>query len=143
MTFDDDGEFWMSFRDFMKHFQFLEICNLPPDLLAEEKLVEVDRKKWEMSVFEGEWIRGVTAGGSRNFLGKLFKNFPKKHCIILILDTYWTNPQYRITLTDPDEEDGDNRCTIIVALMQKHVRAQQKLGINYLVIGFDIYYVKN
>lgn len=65
-----------------------------------------------------------------------------RYCIILLLDTYWMNPQYRITLTDPDEDDGDNRCTVIVALMQKHVRAQQKLGINYLVIGFDIYYVK-
>lgn len=51
------------------------------------------------------------------------------------------NPQYRITLTDPDDDDDENKCTVIVALMQKNRRAQRKMGMDLLVIGFSIYYV--
>lgn len=69
LTFDHDGEFWMSFKDFQSHFSRMEICNLNPDSLSEDELSEGQKKKWEMSVFEGEWVRGVTAGGCRNFLG--------------------------------------------------------------------------
>jgi len=68
LVFDDDGEFWMSYQDFLSHFSRLEICNLNPDSLQEEP-----GKKWEMSVFEGEWVRGITAGGCRNYLGKFIK----------------------------------------------------------------------
>lgn len=68
--FESDGEFWMSFKDFCTYYERLEICNLSPDSLTEEELTENDKKRWEMSVFEGEWVRGVTAGGCRNCLGK-------------------------------------------------------------------------
>lgn len=71
LTFDNDGEFWMSFKDFQTYFSRLEICNLNPDSLSEEELRDGNKKKWEMSVFEGEWVRGVTAGGCRNFLGQI------------------------------------------------------------------------
>ena len=58
----------MSYQDFKKYFMRLEICNLNPDSLTEDDL-SAGKKKWEMSVFESEWVRGVTAGGCRNFLG--------------------------------------------------------------------------
>lgn len=71
LIFDADGEFWMSYKDFVKYFSRLEICNLNPDLLTKEQ--QGDKAvKWEMSVFEGEWVRGATAGGCRNFLGIVF-----------------------------------------------------------------------
>lgn len=87
LTFDVDGEFWMSFQDFKKYFTRLEICNLNPDSLTEDDL-SAGKKKWEMSVFEGEWVRGVTAGGCRNFLGKTFLNifiFKLKKILLLWL----------------------------------------------------------
>lgn len=70
LVFEEDGEFWMSYRDFVKYFMRMEICNLNPDSLTEDELTKNDKKRWEMSVFEGEWVRGVTAGGCRNYLRK-------------------------------------------------------------------------
>ncbi|XP_017880513.1 calpain-A isoform X5 [Ceratina calcarata] len=123
LTFDMDGEFWMSFQDFTRFFTQLEICNLNPDSLTEDDL-NAGKKKWEMSVFEGEWVRGVTAGGCRNFL-----------------ETFYHNPQYRITLEHPDEDD--DKCTVIVALMQKNRRAQRRMGAECLTVGFAIYHLEN
>ncbi|XP_073995003.1 calpain-A-like isoform X9 [Rhodnius prolixus] len=125
LTFENDGEFWMSFRDFIKYFSRLEICNLNPDSLSEDEYKDGVRKRWEMSIFEGEWVRGITAGGCRNFL-----------------ETFWHNPQYTIELTDPDEDDEENKCTVIVALMQKNRRAQRKMGAECLTIGFAVYHLE-
>ncbi|CAH1992190.1 unnamed protein product [Acanthoscelides obtectus] len=124
LTFDNDGEFWMSFKDYQRHFSRLEICNLNPDSLSEEELLDGHKKKWEMSVFEGEWVRGVTAGGCRNFL-----------------DSFWHNPQYRITLTEVDEGEDEDLCTMIVALMQKNRRQIRNTGADLLTIGFALYYL--
>ncbi|KAL5286412.1 CAPN1 family protein [Megaselia abdita] len=123
LTFDRDGEFWMSFQDFLNHFDRVEICNLSPDSLTEEQQ-NSGKRKWEMSVFEGEWTSGVTAGGCRNFL-----------------DTFWSNPQYIVSLEDPDEEDDDGKCTIICALMQKNRRSKRNMGMECLTIGFAIYHL--
>ncbi|CAO2609423.1 Capn9, partial [Lemmus lemmus] len=61
----DDGEFWMAFEDFKAHFDKVEICNLTPDALEDSAL-----HKWEVTVHQGSWVRGSTAGGCRNFLGR-------------------------------------------------------------------------
>ncbi|XP_046400174.1 calpain-A-like isoform X4 [Ischnura elegans] len=125
LTFEHDGEFWMSYRDFLSRFSRLEICNLNPDSLESEE-DDSGRKKWEMSHYEGEWVRGVTAGGCRNNL-----------------ETFWHNPQYIITLEDPDEDDDESKCTVIVALMQKNRRAQRRMGAECLTIGFAIYHLED
>ncbi|XP_063995554.1 calpain-A-like isoform X2 [Diachasmimorpha longicaudata] len=119
LTFDSDGEFWMSFQDWKRFFNFVEICHLNPGSLSEDDL-NSGKKRWEMSVFEGEWVRGVTAGGCSEFL-----------------DTFCNNPQYIVTLEYPDE--GDDKCTVIVALMQKNRKAQKRMGADCLTIGFEIY----
>lgn len=67
------------------------------------------------------WIRGATAGGCRNFL-----------------ETFACNPQYVITLEAPEDDEHD-KCTLLVALMQKNRRAQRKYGMDCLTIGFAIY----
>ncbi|XP_039298484.1 calpain-A isoform X2 [Nilaparvata lugens] len=123
LTFSYDGEFWMSYRDFTQRFDQLDICNLSPDSLLENMLTKHDKKKWEMSVFEGEWVRGATAGGCR-----------------VNPETFWHNPQYIITLTDPDEKDEEDKCTVLVALMQKNRR---KMGAESLHIGFAVYHMED
>lgn len=62
---------------------------------------------------------------------------------MFVSDTFWHNPQYRITLTDVDEDDDENRCTVIIALMQKNRRAQRKKGMECLTIGFAVYNVSH
>ncbi|XP_032781141.1 calpain-B isoform X2 [Daphnia magna] len=126
LTFDRDGEFWMSFRDFSAQYSRLEIVNLNADSLEEEELSGDHSKRWSANEFAGNWVKGASAGGCRNHLA-----------------TFHLNPQYRITLEDPDDDDNDDKCTVIVALMQKNRRAQRKIGLDCLTIGFTIYHLKN
>ncbi|KAL1784153.1 calpain-9 isoform X1 [Sigmodon hispidus] len=111
----DDGEFWMAFEDFKAHFDKVEICNLTPDALEDNAL-----HKWEVTIHQGSWVRGSTAGGCRNFL-----------------DTFWTNPQIKLSLTERDE--GQDGCTFLAALMQKDRRKLKRFGANMLTIGYAIY----
>ena len=75
LTFEADGEFWMSYKDFSKYWTELEICNLSPDSLDDSPV------KWEVASFEGSWIAGESAGGCRNYV-----------------ETFASNPQFIITL---------------------------------------------
>ncbi|XP_077024412.1 calpain-9 [Tamandua tetradactyla] len=111
----DDGEFWMAYKDFKSYFDKVEICNLTADALEDNAL-----HKWEVTVHQGSWVRGSTAGGCRNFL-----------------DTFWTNPQIKLSLTEKDE--GQEECTFLVALMQKDRRKLKRFGVNMLTIGYAIY----
>ncbi|XP_025733401.1 calpain-2 catalytic subunit [Callorhinus ursinus] len=114
----EDGEFWMSFSDFLRHYSRLEICNLTPDTLTSESY-----KKWKLTKMDGNWRRGSTAGGCRNYP-----------------NTFWMNPQYLIKLEEEDE-DGESGCTFLVGLIQKHRRRQRKMGEDMHTIGFGIYEV--
>ncbi|XP_072342719.1 calpain-3-like isoform X3 [Scyliorhinus torazame] len=117
----EDGEFWMSFDDFKRNFTKLEICNLTPDALGDDKL-----HKWTVSINEGRWVKGCSAGGCRNYP-----------------DTFWTNPQYRLKLCEEDDDPDVSEvlCTFVVALMQKNRRKERRVGITFHTIGFAIYEV--
>ncbi|KAA0708645.1 Calpain-3 [Triplophysa tibetana] len=112
------GEFWMGFEEFQKNFTKLEICNLTPDTLQDDQML-----KWNVTVHEGRWVRGCSAGGCRNFP-----------------DTYWTNPQYRLILLETDAKR--KTCTVVVALMQKGRRSERCAGGTLHNIGFAIYEMK-
>jgi len=121
LSFDSDGEFFMSYKDFMKYWDQLEICHLSADSFEDAR----HKAKWSVATFHGEWIAGQTAGGCRNNI-----------------QSFGLNPQYWITVTDPDE-DEDNLCTVVISLMQKGRRALRDEGLDMLTIGFGIYYVRN
>ncbi|XP_042331089.1 calpain-8 [Sceloporus undulatus] len=119
----DDGEFWMSFSDFQRQFTRLEICNLTPDTLTSSHL-----HKWGMTLFNGNWRRGSTAGGCQNYPA-----------------TYWTNPQFKIRLDEPDDDHEGSAsepcCTVLLGLMQKNRRRQKRMGEDLLSIGYSLYQV--
>ncbi|XP_061547087.1 calpain-2 catalytic subunit-like isoform X2 [Phycodurus eques] len=114
----EDGEFWMSFSDFLQEYSRLEICNLTPDALTSEY------RKWAETEFEETWRIGVSAGGCRNYP-----------------NTFWTNPQFVIKLDKVDDEpyNGEDGCTFIVGLMQKNKRRRRKMGEDMETIGFLVY----
>ncbi|KAJ8392425.1 hypothetical protein AAFF_G00075500 [Aldrovandia affinis] len=117
----EDGEFWMAFSDFLRHYSRLEICNLTPDALSDG-----DVKKWALSKFDGSWRRGSTAGGCRNFP-----------------NTFWTNPQFVIKLDEEDDDPDDDEagCSFVVGLIQKNRRRLRKVGEDMHTVGFAIYEV--
>lgn len=112
----EDGEFWMSFNDFLREFSRLEICNLTADALESSQV-----KKWSSSLFQGEWRRGSTAGGCRNYPA-----------------SFWLNPQFKIMLQNPDKQ-GSPDCSFVVALMQKDRRKKRREGQDMETIGFALY----
>ncbi|KAJ8248613.1 hypothetical protein GJAV_G00243870 [Gymnothorax javanicus] len=117
----EDGEFWMSLSDFLRHYSRLEICTLTPDALTSDSY-----KHWSVSLYNGGWRRGSTAGGCRN------------HPY-----TFWMNPQFKITLEEEDDDPDDNEvgCTFVVGLIQKNRRRMRRMGEDMHTIGFAIYEV--
>uniref|UniRef100_A0A3P8PYG7 Calpain-1 catalytic subunit n=1 Tax=Astatotilapia calliptera TaxID=8154 RepID=A0A3P8PYG7_ASTCA len=115
----EDGEFWMSYTDFLREFSRLEICNLTADALQNSQM-----KKWSSSLFQGEWRRGSTAGGCRNYPA-----------------SFWLNPQFKIMLQNPDMQ-GNPDCSFVVALMQKDRRKKRQEGQDMETIGFALYEFK-
>uniref|UniRef100_A0A671UX81 Calpain 1, (mu/I) large subunit b n=1 Tax=Sparus aurata TaxID=8175 RepID=A0A671UX81_SPAAU len=110
----EDGEFWMSFQEFLRQFSRLEICNLTPDALSEDST-----SFWNTTMFEGGWRRGSTTHSG-------------------------STPQYKICLLeeDDDPEDDEAACSFLVALMQKDRRRYRRHGQDVHTIGFAIYEVR-
>lgn len=135
---EHDGEFWMSFDDFVSNFEFICNVHVNLDAMMEELAIGSDKNKldWECKQYHGEWVPGVNAGGSGN------ENYSPQY------DSFWTNPQYLISLRSVkyqvespssaygnrvynrsnsyslyaergDNSGNDGKATLIVALMSK------------------------
>ncbi|KAK7137192.1 hypothetical protein R3I93_017310 [Phoxinus phoxinus] len=117
----EDGEFWMSYSDFLRLYSRVEICNLTPDALSDDSV-----NKWALSKFDSNWRKGSTAGGCRNFP-----------------NSFWMNPQFLIKLEEEDDDPADNEvgCSFVVGLIQKNRRKMRKAGEDMHTIGFAIYEV--
>ena len=61
INFECDGEWWMTQDDFLKNFDQLELCHLPPERMTDKE----EAARWFVNQWTGEWIEGQTAGGCR------------------------------------------------------------------------------
>ncbi|KAI0232318.1 Calpain-1 catalytic subunit [Lamellibrachia satsuma] len=129
LTTEDDGEYWISYEDFLTNFHALDIVHLSAATFARigsatETLV------WEETAHAGRWIKGVSAGGS----GLLSDN----------KDLYYMNPQFYVVLKEADDGDVGGECTCVISLMQHQYR-KRKMNPNLrsLVIGLDVHLVKD
>ncbi|XP_041100139.1 calpain-9-like, partial [Polyodon spathula] len=114
----EDGEFWMTMKDFKANYADLNICNTSPDFLNSGTTC-----MWAKSVHSGRWVKGTTAGGC-------FNN----------RETFWMNPQYRVTLTDSSTQEGLTTCNVVVSLIQEPTNRFRHQSVNKY-IGFAIYKV--
>ncbi|XP_078103187.1 calpain-5a [Sander vitreus] len=118
VTVQDDGEFWMTFDDFIANFTDLILCRLiNTSYLSFHKI-------WEEAVMRGSWRRHDDpllnrAGGCSN----------NKH-------TFLQNPQFVFDVKKPEDE-------VLICLQQKDRRATLREGRGEnLAIGFDIHRVE-
>ncbi|KAK3083695.1 hypothetical protein FSP39_001566 [Pinctada imbricata] len=125
----DDGEFWMSYRDFCKQFQEVTICQYGPDFDGDGIVDSIGC----YACVKGSWEAGISAGGSRNNLEK-----------------FASNPQYLLSLTEPDDFDpykddpeSEGMCSIVISLMQEHRQSKRNVKVKKLQIGFFLYKTKD
>lgn len=113
-TNEADGEFWMSFNDFVKSFSKFEICHLNADSMVGEEIKP--GFYWKCRIYHGEWIKGKNAGGSES-------------------DTYWSNPQYLFQVNKTNRSDG--KAHVCAALEIKGYR----LSKNHFGVSIRLYRV--
>ncbi|XP_062410400.1 calpain-12 [Sardina pilchardus] len=149
----EDGEFWIAVEAFSSFFDLVELCSVKPDSLSSST---DPAASWSLTEYEGSWVPGCSAGGSRRYRR-----------------SFWKNPHFQLSLTaadvekeedEEDEEDDDDeddakaggaalsaaaqkqkekgkKCTLLVELMQRDRRSQRK--VRFLYIAFHIYKVEN
>ncbi|KAK6015500.1 calpain family cysteine protease, partial [Ostertagia ostertagi] len=144
LKFDHDGEFWMTFEDFMRNFEKMEICNLGPDVMDE--------------VYQ---MTGVRTAGMTTFANnpqyrvQLTDSDPDDDdelCTVIfaVMQKYRRNLKAQgldnvpigfavYDLTDSDPDDDDELCTVIFAVMQKYRRNLKAQGLDNVPIGFAVY----
>lgn len=96
LTFEDDGEFWMTFEDYCRYFTNMSICRVL------NKSFFSLQKSWYESELHSEWKAPHRAGGCINNR-----------------ETVLQNPQFGFDITESDEE-------CLLELIQKSSRADKK-----------------
>ncbi|XP_076056282.1 calpain-B-like [Oratosquilla oratoria] len=117
-----DGEFWMEFHDFWNQFEEVSLCTMGPDYDKDGLVDQVGK----VQAIKGEWVCGVTAGGSRNDFA-----------------SFATNPQILLSVQNESDDEDDDKCSVLVGLLQEHRRSQRALGVRLNQIGFVVYKTEN
>ncbi|KAG1714487.1 Calpain [Nymphon striatum] len=122
----NDGEFWMSFEDFVNNFTNLDLVHIGPDDWMSENMLH-SKKPWRAVMARRRWRSGFNAGGSLSHK-----------------DTSSMNPQFRIHIP----RQVSPKCHVVISLTQKyephikHLHSSHKPQPNSLQpIGFAIYEV--
>ncbi|RNA25140.1 calpain-2 catalytic subunit-like [Brachionus plicatilis] len=117
ISVDNNGQFYISFEDFLKYFNNLDFVHINPFINDPEC------KEWHCEQFKGEWKAGLSAGGSFNS-GK---------------ESFFSNPKYLINCDQSD--------SVVISLMQTdtlRIRERNgKLKGSREALGFHIYTLLN
>jgi len=97
-----EGEFWMTYMDFIRTFTHLEVVHLDSETARDEPSMQ-GKNRWNMRFYSGAWQKGVTAGGCRNNS-----------------DTFHINPQLQLHVSQHDN--------VILSLSQHCVSEPQVIG---------------
>ncbi|XP_064271399.1 calpain-13 isoform X3 [Passer domesticus] len=110
----DDGEFWMSCKNFQEQFSWLYICNNTPTFLDFGD--EHGTAAWSLNSYTGLWRPGLPTRRSRYSQAGAAS----------------TNPQYFFKVLDHNPKT----CNVAVSLMQKHaehVQDEKNLRIGFFL----------
>ena len=112
-----EGEWWMTYKDFLRCFTHLSICHLQPEDLGHMT------SSWTEQSVHGEWVPGGSAGGCGNDG----------------ITKFLTNPQYLLRVSG---EAG--KVEVSMALMQKGRRQlRDEMGVNtFLAIGITVFPIR-
>ncbi|XP_060100641.1 calpain-13 [Heteronotia binoei] len=105
----NDGEFWISYQDFIDNFSFLYICNNVPTFL---NYGEHNNATWSLDMHVSQWPQGSSASGSSGVFSR--------------------KAQFSIQVPEPDLKTYN----VVVSLMQKP--PNNKHNLQLLPIGFLI-----
>ena len=72
-------------------------------------------------------------------MGKPF--VPYQKLFLCFAATFWANPQYRISITEGDEDDEEGAQAVVIGVMQKERRKMRREGEMDLTIGYAVYEV--
>ncbi|KAK7090412.1 calpain-5-like [Littorina saxatilis] len=103
LTFDENGEFWMSFDDFCRHFTHVDLCHMMNTSFFTLKMT------WKEQDHSGEWRRPHRAGGCGNHA--TFLNNPQ-----FLLELYEDEDEVLVSLEQEDRRSsnfrtrGENYC---------------------------------
>lgn len=116
----EDGEFWISFDDWLRNFNRMAMCHLSPDALTQEVLESNGIRMWNQSTYMAEWVTGFNAGGSP--IG--FSSRPSK--------SFLKNPQFPVSL-DASNQQPEGKCHVVVSLMQRPSNNQYSLNVGFSI----------
>ncbi|XP_065144726.1 calpain-1 catalytic subunit [Paramisgurnus dabryanus] len=112
----ENGEFWMSMKDYTRIFDNMDICCPCPDFLEKSSQCQ-----WTSKYHQGRWVTGSTAGGYMNYK-----------------DTFCTNPQFWLTVGEMDKTSEDGHNNVLVSLIQKPDKRNRR-SVSIHAIGFSVF----
>ncbi|XP_072398094.1 calpain-9-like isoform X1 [Diabrotica undecimpunctata] len=119
----NEGEFWMSFEDFSRHFTQLDLVHIGPDDWMMEGSLH-SKQPWRAVLARRRWRAGYNAGGGPSNV-----------------DTTAMNPQFHVQIP----RTSSNKCHVVVSITQyyetKEFDVKKKKAL--FAIGFAVYEVPN
>ncbi|XP_075234910.1 calpain-1 catalytic subunit-like [Lycorma delicatula] len=114
----NDGEFWMSFEDFARHFTHLDLVHIGPDDWMSEPALQ-SKQPWRAVLARRRWRTGYNAGGGPSYI-----------------DTTAMNPQFHIQIP----RSSSNKCHVVVSVTQFYeTQPDVKRKKPLYAIGFAVY----